>query len=308
MAKRPSLHKKDNSKRPPSLYRKDTNGRSPSYRRSTGNRRNGQWKSDLAKALAGIFIWIRNHPRPARNIFIIVIVFLMIFLVAGNIFNGNDDVGQTSAAAVLIGNDSVGSVYKEGPYGNNDSDVKIAYILGVHPRESGAHQLMEKAFKEKADSLNCSYYLYKINVTSDSSDYDQSRLNGQMLAKKYAVPDMIDDNFTAAIDAHYSNGYWGVSRFVFTPNESNVLSSQLGNAIADNFSWIEYYVPPDPTSPEYVTGPLNDGGVAAIIYEAYTDDADNVTLDHDRQIVDFVDGWAITKLSQPKEKGFFNLF
>ena len=303
MVKKPSLYpKKDNEKRPPSLYRRDTNTRSSGYGR---NKSNGQFKQNLAKALAGVVIWIRNHPKMVRNIFIIVLVLLVTFFVVSHAFNGTSEVKEVSASTVLIGNDSIGNVYKEGPFGNNDSNVSIAYILGVHPRESGAHRLMEQAFKEKADSLNCSYYIYKINVTSDSSDYDQSRLNGQVLAQKYAVPDMINNNFTAAIDAHYSNGYWGVSRFVFTPNETNTLSSQLGNAIANNFDWMTYYVPPDPTSPEYVTGPLNDGGVAAIIYEAYTDDDNNVTLEHDRQIVDFVDEWAFNKLSGPEDEGFF---
>ncbi len=32
-----------------------------------------------------------------------------------------------------IGNSTLGYVYKEGSYGNTSSDVKIAYILGVHP-------------------------------------------------------------------------------------------------------------------------------------------------------------------------------
>ena len=240
-----------------------------------------------------------------RNIIVAVILLIGAFLVFGHISNDNTVVDENSAASTMIGNNSLGCVYKEGPYGNNDSDISIAYILGVHPRENGAHRLMEEAFREKADSLNCTYYLYKINVTSASTDFDQSRLNGQILANKFAVPDMINNNFTGAIDVHYSNGYWGVPRFVFTPNENNTLSSQLGHAIANNFDWMTYYAPSDASSPEYVTGPLNDGGVAAIIYEAYTDDDNNVTLDHDRQIVDFVDSWAFNNLSQHKEKGFF---
>ncbi len=306
MVKRPSLYKKDTNKRPPSLYKKETRQKPSLYRRDARNSRSRQSNIDFAKILSGFFIWIRRNPKLARNIVLIVVLLLAVFLVATHIPNGGgDDVVETPVPSVLIGSNSLGSVYKEGPFGNNDSDVSIAYILGVHPREKGAHRLMEEAFKEKADSLNCTYYLYKINVTSASEDYDQSRLNGQILANKFVVPDIINSNFTAAVDVHYSNGHWGVSRFIFTPNENNTLSSQLGHAIANNFPWLTYYIPPDPSSPEYVTGPLNDGGVAALIYEAYTDDDNNVTLDHDKQMVDFIDHWAFDNLSNHEEKGFF---
>ena len=291
MAKRRSLYKNDNNE-PPSLYRKETNQRGSVYGRNAGNRRNGQTKINFSRILSGIFTWIRRNPKLARNIFLIVILLLAVFLVASHIPNSNNNGGKTSPTTTKIGNNSLGTVYKEGPYGNTNSKVSIAYILGVHPREQGAHRLMEQAFKENADSLNCSYYIYKINVTQSPTDYEESRLNGQLLGKEFVVPDIVNNNFTAAVDVHYSNGNWGVERFIFTPNENNTVSSQLGHAIANNFPWITYYTPPNPTSPQYVTGPLNDGGVGAIIYEAYTEDDNNVTLEHDREMVKFIDKWA----------------
>lgn len=291
MAKRRSLYKNDNNG-PPSLYRKETNQRSSLYRKETQNRRNSQTKTNFLRILSGIFTWIRRNPKITRNIFLIVILLLAVFLVVSHISNSNDNTGKNSPTTTQIGNNSLGTVYKEGPYGNTNTNVSIAYILGVHPREQGAHRLMEKAFKENADSLNCSYYIYKINVTESPTDYEASRLNGQSLGKEFVVPDIINNNFTAAVDVHYSNGNWGVERFIFTPNENNSVSSQLGHAIANNFPWITYFTPPNPTSPQYVTGPLNDGGVGAIIYEAYTEDDNNVTLEHDREMVKFVDKWA----------------
>ena len=272
MAKRRSLYKNDNNE-PPSLYRKETNQRGSVYGRNAGNRRNGQTKINFSRILSGIFTWIRRNPKLARNIFLIVILLLAVFLVASHIPNSNDNGGKTSPTTTKIGNNSLGTVYKEGPYGNTNSKVSIAYILGV-------------------DSLNCSYYIYKINVTQSPTDYEESRLNGQLLGKEFVVPDIVNNNFTAAVDVHYSNGNWGVERFIFTPNENNTVSSQLGHAIANNFPWITYYTPPNPTSPQYVTGPLNDGGVGAIIYEAYTEDDNNVTLEHDREMVKFIDKWA----------------
>jgi len=64
-------------------------------------------------------------------------------------------------------------------------------------------------------------------------------------------------------------------------------------------------VPPDPTSPAYVTEPLNDGNVSAVIYEAYTEDATDVTLEHDRELVNFIDNWNFTDESNEKHFLFF---
>lgn len=245
---------------------------------------------------------IKNIPPiPGNNVLLIIsiiaLLLVMIFTVNtpdnSNVTNNNMKmVEKIQPTTVQLGNNSLGNVVKEGPYGNNDSKVKIAYILGVHPREKGAHQLMEQAFKESKDNLSYCYYIYKINVTENPTDYSASRSNGEKLAYEFAVPDMINNNFTFAIDCHYSNGNWGVSRFVFTPRENNSLSSMIGYAMSDNFDWLTYFTPNDPSSPDYVTGPLNDGGVASIIYEAYTEDNKNTTLQHDKEVISFIDQWV----------------
>lgn len=96
-----------------------------------------------------------------------------------------------------------------------------------------------------------------------------------------------------------------VSRFMFTPRENNTLSNQIAHGICDNFEWMTYYVPPDPSSPAYVTEPLNDGNVSAVIYEAYTEDPTNVTLEHDKEIIDYIDNWNFTNKSDEKPFIFF---
>ena len=329
--KKPSLHRQSSNKG--SLYPNNKssfqrnngrNNRENNSRRNRTNKGNGvdyqallltilsaivaillSILSIIAQGISFIFREMKKNPKMARNVIGILVIILAILFVASALNSDDDGNQEITAPSTLIGNNSIGTVYKEGPFGNTDSDVKIAYILGVHPREKGAHQLMEQAFKEKAGGLNCSYYLYKINVSSDATDFAASRMNGQKLAQEFAVPDMINNNFTLAVDAHYSNGHWGVSRFMFTPRENNTLSNQIAHGICDNFEWMTYYVPPDPTSPAYVTEPLNDGNVSAVIYEAYTEDANNVTLEHDREIVDFIDNWNFTNESNEKHFLFF---
>lgn len=330
--RKPSLHKQNSNKG--SLYRKGNssslhrnnkrNNRRNNRRSNRGNAGNGidyqalfltilsaivaillSLLSIIAQGLSVIFREMKKNPKMARNVLGLLILILGILFVTSAL-NSNDNGNQEiTAPSVLIGNNSIGTVYKEGPYGNADSDVTIAYILGVHPREKGAHQLMEQAIKEKAGGLNYSYYLYKINVSGDSTGFESSRMNGQKLAQEYAVPDMINNNFTLAVDVHYSNGHWGVSRFMFTPRENNTLSNQIAHGICDKFEWMTYYVPPDPSSPAYVTEPLNEGNVSAVIYEAYTEDANNVTLEHDKEIIEFIDNWNFANDSNEKPFIFF---
>ena len=66
----------------------------------------------------------------------------------------------------LIGSNSLGTVEVLGPFGNTDSDVRIAYLIGMHPLESKAHKALFDTVLSKNDSLNYCYYVYKINVSS----------------------------------------------------------------------------------------------------------------------------------------------
>ena len=253
--KPPSLHRQSSNKG--SLYRSSNNSslKRNNMRNNRGNR--GRTRSNkgngvdyqallltilsaiaaillsivsiIAQGISFIFREMKKNPKLARNIIGLLILILAIVLVANALTSNDNGNQEITASSVLIGNNSIGAVYKEWPYGNTDSDVSIAYILGVHPRENGAHKLMEQALKEKAGGLNCSYYLYKINVSADSTDFAASRMKGQLLAQEFAVPDMINNNITVAVDAHYSNGHWGVSRFMFTPRENNTLSNQIAH-------------------------------------------------------------------------------
>lgn len=305
-SERSSWHRKNRNKQTlyrktqnqPSLYRQTMGQYSANQRAVRGRNRRQSPNTGIGQLfsnLGQIDLLRLLSNRTVRIIGIIILALLIISLI-GVFTSPNSDSEKTiSPSTTIIGNNSLGTVYKIGPYGNTSSNVTVSYILGVHPREQGAHQKMEKAFKIKANGLKYKYYLYKINVTSDSTDYAQSRANGQNLANEYVVPDAISNNVSFAVDCHYSNGNWGVARFVFSPRENNTLSTQLGHALADNFDWLVYFVPNNPTSPEYVTGPLNDGGVASIVYEAYTEDGESTTVQHAKEMIDFIDNWDFSK-------------
>jgi len=239
----------------------------------------------------------KRSINPPIKVVILMIIIIAILLIASFTINNtisDNKTDTTNLTTTQLGNSSIGYAEKIGPYGNTSSDIKIAYILGVHPREKGAHDLMEQAIKEEVSNASYCYYIYKVHVTQDATDFSQSRLNGQILARDFVVPDAINNSINFAIDSHYSNGVWGVQSFIFTPNEGDNISSSLGHAIAEKFNWTVYYTPDNPTSPEYVTGPLENGGVPAIIYEAYTEDTNSTTLSHDKELFKFIDSWNFT--------------
>jgi hypothetical protein len=194
---------------------------------------------------------------------------------------GNESLG---ASEQVIGNTSYGYVVKEGPYGNNSSNVKIAVIVGVHPLESDSHQAMVNAVKNYSGSLKYSYTIYRVNVTEDAYDYEKGRMNGQLLANHYAVPDIEDKKFNLAIDVHSNVGNWDKTRFVFAPVNGSSAES-IATKIKDKLPWLSYYTPPNPTSTVYVTAPLINAGIPAFVYETYHNDSSETIKNH---AVDFL--------------------
>ena len=166
-----------------------------------------------------------------------------------------------------IGKNSIGTVTLEGPYGNNDSSVKVAYILGQHPRESNAHDAIYDSLLNNSDYLNYSYYVYRINVTAESDDFEESRMNGQLLAQDYVVSDVIKNNYSLAIDIHSSNGGYVQDPYIFAPVSSDELAYEAANNVTKAINYVIYYEPASYSSPQYSTIPIDDGGVPAIVFE-----------------------------------------
>ncbi|MBI5459555.1 hypothetical protein, partial [Methanobacterium sp.] len=191
----------------------------------------------------------------------------------------------------LLGSTDYGEVVKIGPYGNLMSPVKIAYIVGVHPIEQASHQAMTESISGYDNSLNYCYYIYKVTVTRDAGDYEKGRMNGQLLANKFAVPDIINQRFRLAIDIHSNVGNWAYTRFVFSPI-SGTSSESFARNIKNGISWLAYFSPPSQTSPSYITVPLIQSGIPAILYETYTYEDYGTTKTHANEFALKVDGMS----------------
>ncbi len=177
---------------------------------------------------------------------------------------------KVMATQQVLGNNSMGMVSKEGPYGNISSPYKVAYILGQHPRESRSHKAVSEGVKNNSDSLRYCYYLYYINVTQDTYDFEEGRQNGQELSKEFVVPDINLGNYTLAVDVHASNGKSFDQPYVFVPIDHET-SLKIARNLTTSIKWLYYYELPDYTSPYYTTIPLIRNGTPSIIFEAYAE-------------------------------------
>lgn len=188
-----------------------------------------------------------------------------------------------SYSVQVLGSADYGVVLKSGPYGNPNRTQKIAFIVGVHPLEINSHKTIAKSILSLNKSANYSYYIYSVNVTKDRDSYNEGRMNGQLLASKFAVPDIIQNNYDLVVDVHsHSGGNYLEEFFIFAPRE-DVRSKSIATKLIAELPGIVYYLPPKekgPTSPLYVTIPIINSGTPAIIYETYRYEPYETSLKH----------------------------
>ena len=208
--------------------------------------------------------------------------------------------GPTDAAQVdskeygakLLGENELGSVYIHGPFGDENSNVKIAYLIGMHPLESKSHRALFERLTAKDDLKYC-YWLYNINVDDKASE-TEGRLEGQLLAKEFVAPDIINENYDLFLDIHSNRGPRGpgdyqITNFVFAPGFDE-RSSKFMDEIIDSIDGIVYYAPEFRSSPPYITEPTAKAGIPTLVYECYSYEPMDLTFDLAERLIDIVDG------------------
>ena len=218
-----------------------------------------------------------------------IMVLTIAFLTPSSSTISTNTTQSVEVTSKTLGNESIGRVTLEGPYGNPVSSTRIAYILGMHPRESRSHNATMALIRNNSNSLENCYYLYYINVTQNTYDYNQGRLNGQKLAYKYIVPHVNIANYSLVIDVHASNGLYIDTPYIFVP-KNDTRSLEVSKNLTNSLNWLYYFDLPDPSSPDYCTLPIIENGTPAIIFEAYGS-PDN-TINH--QVNQFI--WAVDQL------------
>ena len=200
-------------------------------------------------------------------------------------------VDSTEYECELLGRNDLGSVHLHGPFGDKDSKVRIAYVIGMHPLESKSHRALFEKLTSKTDLRNC-YYLYNINVNDDSSE-TEGRLEGQLLAQEFIRDDIIGKEYNLFLDIHSNRGPDGpgdyqITNFIFAPGFDDK-SSEYMNLIIDNMDEIVYYAPEFRSSPPYITEPTAKAGIPTLVYECYSSEDFELTLHLAERLVDVVD-------------------
>ena len=199
--------------------------------------------------------------------------------------------------ARLLGENELGSVYLHEPLGNLNSNIKIAYLIGMHPLESKSHRAL---FDRLIDSENLQfcYYVYNIEVKKYNSE-SEGRLEGQLLAREFVRPHIINEKYDLFIDIHSNRGLNGpggyeVTNFVFAPGFDDN-SMEFVNHIVDSVEELNYYVPEHRTSPPFITEPVASRGIAAVVYECYSCETMEVSYDLASKLISCVDNLNFEK-------------
>ena len=195
--------------------------------------------------------------------------------------------------AELIGKNDLGTVHLHGPFGNEESDIKIAYLIGMHPLESKAHRGLFDTILDKNDSLKYCYYIYNINVTGDLDEETEGRMDGQLLAQEFAAPHIIENDYDFFADIHSNKGLKGPgtykkTNFVFAPGFDDE-STNILNVLLEKISELVYYAPEYRTSPPYITLPVVESGIPTIVYETYSYEPMEKTYDLSEKLVEAID-------------------
>ncbi len=174
--------------------------------------------------------------------------------------------------SILLGENELGTVHLHGPFGNEESEIRIAYVIGMHPLESKSHRALFDMLTPKDDLKYC-YYIYNINVNDKASE-TEGRLEGQKLAQEFIKDDIIDKKYDLFLDIHSNRGSAGpgeykITNFIFAPGFDDS-STKFLNQILDEIDEIVYYAPEFRSSPPFITEPTAASGIPTIVYECYS--------------------------------------
>lgn len=187
----------------------------------------------------------------------------------------------------------MGSVHLHGPYGNLNSNVKIAFNIGMHPLESKSHRALFETVISKSDELNHQYYIYNINVKGALDEKTEGRMDGQLLAQEFVAPHIINEKYDFFVDIHSNKGQRGPGKyektnFIFAPGFDEE-STKFMDILLSQINEICYYAPEYRTSPEYITIPVVNSGIPTIVYETYSYEPMSRTYELSSLLVDNVD-------------------
>ena len=196
---------------------------------------------------------------------------------------------DVSFAGTYIGGTKYGWVEKE-VYGNQNSAETVVLITGVHPREYGFHNAISSAVADKSSSLSKKYVVYKVHVTKSPWNYYKGRMNGQLLANKFVVPDVKRIHPKLTVDIH--ENMWKKSGYKYPkfldPISKDGTIRSYASTIIQQMPFLKMYSPKG-TSPKYVTNPISKAGISTMVYETYKFDSYGTKYSDASQFINALD-------------------
>lgn len=117
------------------------------------------------------------------------------------------------------------------------------------------------------------------------------RMNGQLLANKFVVSDVIKTKPQLVVDIHedlWTEAGYKYPRFIYPISKDDETRNYLNN-IVQNMPFLKIYSPGG-SSPLYVTKPIARNGINAMVYETYKHDSYEKKYSDANQFIDVLDG------------------
>ena len=215
----------------------------------------------------------RPSSNNKRSLLILTLVMVIIVLGAGFLAAFIPNSGGTSSSnPSLFASDSQGLVTKEVYSASNSSVNKksIAIITGMHPREKISHIAVADVIKTYSLSTNQEIVHYDINVTDQPDDFYIGRNNGEELAARYILPDILKSHVNLVIICHDHAPWYGQGYYIATP-KMDPASVQLAESINQTLNGFNYYKVS--TNREHsssairLSNPLASAGFPTFVYE-----------------------------------------
>ncbi|AXV38149.1 MAG: hypothetical protein KO217_06645 [Methanobacteriaceae archaeon] len=201
------------------------------------------------------------------------ILVLSIILVPTLIFASMYSSLEYNSHTEIIGRDDIGIVTKEvySPVTAFSGEKKtIVLVTGIHPRENLSIKVVDNLVKDLHLTSNQELVHYSIDVRKNPLDYNKGRSNGEQLAARYILPDILKSDYDLVIVCHDHAPGYGEGFYIATPkmDESSVLLAENVNRSIYDFRYYKSSNSSESsTSNTLFTKPLAVNGYKAFVYE-----------------------------------------
>ncbi|WP_405308649.1 hypothetical protein [Methanobrevibacter sp.] len=208
------------------------------------------------------------------ELLLIVLITIVIFNLA-IVFTSHEETNVNYYNVTEVGHNVNGTVYKI-VAGNASSNDTVGIILGVHSREHEIHEAINKTIHNITHSedknLTKKFVIYYVKVNDNLTSRDDTRPAGELLANKFVVNNIAEDNPFLVVDVHEINPDYEYSNFIFSlSNKTDKMNSYISK-LSKDVNLVDYEFS-EGTSPEKVTKPIAKKGIPTALMETSITDS-----------------------------------